>query len=216
MRGLAQTDKELLYGDPGYTGEVVSASELSRFADPDYYRQKVLEFQSQLNALAASADTLLALRDQVTDSGLVESIDAWLADFYDRKGTLLLVAEGVNAAAQTANAAGVRMPVVSVPQQLAAFPPLVLAAIAGAAAGVAWAIAYAVDKIAQAVSLTTQKETIALLPENERAAALAASQKIQQAQANAQSALGSIAGLVKWIAIGLALFFGYRAIREVF
>lgn len=210
-----QTDKEALYGDTGYTGEVVDQTELSRFADPDYYRQKVLEFQSQLNALAAAADEMLALRDQVSNPQLRDAIDAWLQDFYDRKLQLSLVAEGVNAAAQTANAAGVRMPVVSIPQQLAAFPPLVIAAIAGAAAGIAWAISYAIGKISEAAAITGQKETLALLPENERAAALRANQNIQLAQTNAQSMFASISGILKWVAIGFVVFFGWRALQGV-
>lgn len=210
---LAQTEKEILYGDTGYEGSIPSES-VSRFADLDYYRNKIREFQVHLNALAATADTMTELRSQVSDPNLIAEIDDWLADFGSNRNALFAAAEAVNVAADGANALGVRMPVVQIPQRLAALPPLAIAAIAGAVAGTAWAISYAVDRVAAARAIVARNETLALLPEEERAAALAADQKIELAQRNAESGISAIAHVVKWIAIGVAAWFGYRAVRE--
>jgi hypothetical protein len=210
---LVQTEKELLYGDSGYTGDVADEG-ISRFADLDYYRNKIREFQVHLNALAATADTLTELRAQTSNPALAEDIDAWLADFEANKTALLVAAEAVNAAAQSANTLGVRMPVLQIPQRLAALPPLAIAAIAGAVAGTAWAVSYAIDRVAAARAVITRKETLALLPEEERAAALAADQKIELAQRNAQTFVGSVADIVKWIALGVAGWFVYKALSE--
>jgi len=209
----ALTEREILYGDVGYTGDVPSEG-ISRFAEPDYYRAKIREFQVHLNTLAATADALRELRQRVSDPALASDIDAWLDDFESNRNALLLAAEAVNAAAQSANAVGLRMPVLQVPSQLAALPPLAIAAIAGAVAGTAWAVSYAIDRVAAARALITRKETLALLPEEERAAALAADQKIELAQRNAQSVIGNVADIVKWIALGVGIWFAYKAVRE--
>lgn len=210
---LAQTEKEILYGDVGYESSLPSEG-VGRFADLDYYRNKIREFQVHLNALAATADTMTELRSQVSDPNLLAEIDDWLADFGSNRNALFAAAEAVNVAADGANALGVRMPVVQIPQRLAALPPLAIAAIAGAVAGTAWAISYAVDRVAAARAIVARNETLALLPEEERAAALAADQKIEFAQRNAESGISAIANVVKWIAIGVAAWFGYRAVRE--
>lgn len=211
---LAQTEREILYGDAGYTGEVTDSAGVSRFADLDYYRNKVREFQIHLNTLAATADTLSELREQTTNEELAAEIDAWLDDFASNKSALYAAAEAVNVAAQSANAVGVRMPVLQIPQQLAALPPLAIAAIAGAVAGTAWAVSYAIEKVAAARELVTRKQMLELLPEEERAAALAADQKIALAQASAEGPIGSIANAVKWIALAVAGWFVWKAISE--
>lgn len=212
---LALTEKEIQYGDIGYEGSVPPDEGVSRFADLDYYRNKIREFQIHLNALAATADTLTELRERVSDPNLISEIDAWLADFAGNRSALFAAAEAVNLAANSANAVGVRMPVLQIPQGLAALPPLAIAAIAGAVAGTAWAISYAVERVAAARALVSRNEMLALLPENERAAALAAEQKIEAAQRNAESGVSAIAGAVKWIALAVAAWFGYKAIREM-
>lgn len=216
MHGLGATDREILYGDAGYTGETVDAGSLARFADADYYRGKILEFQQYLNALAATADTLQALGGQVSGTALAADIDAWLADLLSNRMALMVAAETVNAAAQSINALGGRMPVLAIPQNLSALPVAAIAAIAAAIAGTAWAISYAVEKMSAARALIARKETLALLPEDARAAALAADQQIAAVQASAMGPLGAIMNVVKWAAIGVAAFFAYKAIREAF
>jgi hypothetical protein len=208
------TQSEILFGDVGYTG-AQPAEGLARFADLDYYRAKILEFQVQLNALAATADTILSLRDQVQEGDLRDGLDAWLADFYDNRGRLQLAADAVNAASTGADALGIRIPSISMPQQLSALPPAVLALIAAAAAGVAWSISYAIAKVSEARALVSRNELLATLPDDQKAAAIAASDQIATAQANAGGPLANIANVVKWLAIGAAVWFSFRALQGI-
>lgn len=204
------TEKELIYGGESYEGEVLDPETgLSRFASLSYYRNKITEFQQHLNALAQQKIAMENLLAATTDPNAAAEIRAWLDDLESNRFALLATAEAVNVAAEGANALGVRMPVPSVPQTLQALPPLALAAIAGAVAGTAWAISYAIDKGTEALAISRRMSVIESLPENERAAALAAEQQIKQAQA--QGGLAGVINLLKWGAILVAGYFALQA-----
>jgi hypothetical protein len=136
-------------------------------------------------------------------------IQSWLDDYEAKRWQFIAAAESLNAAAQAANALGFRMPVVTVPQGLAA-APLVIAGVASAVAVAAGLIAWAVDRIAQARAIAQRMALIAELPPEKRAEAIAAEQRIELAQMSA-SPISRIADIVKWVAIGVAVYFGYQA-----
>lgn len=210
------TQNEILYGDEGYTGEVVDSGSVTQYADIDYYRNKIREFQSYLNALATTGDQMSALLPQVSDADLSSSISTWLSDLQSNTGALRLAAQTVNAAAEGANAFGVRMPVLSIPQQLAALPLAAVAAIAGAVAGTAWAVSYAIAKMQDAQVILSNNQTIANAPPEQQAAIAASLSKIQSAQAGASGGwLGSLSNIVMWGAIAVAAWFGFKAFREL-
>jgi hypothetical protein len=193
-----------------YTGECYDPESIARFAEPDYYRNKIREFQQTLDSLSQTASQMQQLA--AIDSPERDLIESWLADYESKRWQFVTTAEAVNAAAEAANAAGLRMPVLSIPQGLAA-APLLVAGVAGAVAVAAGLIAWATERIAQAREIASRMAMIEDLPEDQRAAALAAEQKIALAQATS-SPITQIADIVKWVALGVAAFFAFRAWRE--
>ena len=131
--------------DESYSGEAPSTSMLSM----DYYRNKAREFQSTMNALdearTAAVNTLSLGVDPETSAYL----QGWLTEFEGRRGWLRGIAEGINLASEVVNAAGGRMPVLSIPRGLGILPAIALSATSIAAFG---AVAAAVTWGAQAVS----------------------------------------------------------------
>jgi hypothetical protein len=207
-------DSSLIYGDPGYAGDTFDPESLTRFADADYYRNKISEFQATLNAVdLASAQ----LRRVYEIDGLPE--DIWyealslLNDYESRRGQFVLAAEAINLASAAANAAGFRMPVVSLPQTLG-IAPIALAgigaAVAGAAALITWGVAWINGAHATAMRIG-MLETLA--PED-RAKAVAAALEIERAQAAADNPLSTIALTVRWIAIAAVGFFVWKAYQQ--
>jgi hypothetical protein len=190
-----------------YTGDCYDPESVTRFAEPNYYRDKIREFQQTMNALAETASVMRSLAD--TPSPEQDLIQSWLDDYEAKRWQFIAAAESLNAAAQAANALGFRMPVVTVPQGLAA-APLVIAGVASAVAVAAGLIAWAVDRIAQARAIAQRMALIAELPPEKRAEAIAAEQRIELAQM-AASPISRIADIVKWVAIGVAVYFGYQA-----
>lgn len=179
----------------------------------DYYRRKAVEFQQVLDALdrsywAASG----ALGTGALDDATATALEAALADYESRKGSLRLTAEAINAGAATINAMGGRFPRLSIPGTLG-LPPLLapaalVAAIGAAAALIAWGSQWIAGvnerlKRAQIIEGTS--------PANRDAIVRAIAESDNAVNVAEGSFLASLAPTVKWIAIGIGAFLLYRA-----
>ena len=178
----------------------------------DYYRNKAREFQQVLDALdrsywAASG----ALGTGALDEATATALEAALADYESRKGSLRLTAEAINAGAAAINAMGGRFPALSIPGTLG-LPPLLapaamVAAIGTAAALIAWGsqwIAGVNDRLrrAQIIEAATPEQRgriVQSIAESDNAVNVAEG-----------SFLASLAPTVKWLAIGIGAFLLYR------
>jgi hypothetical protein len=205
-----------LFDDPGYTGEVPDSGSVTQYASLDFYRNKIREFQVALNELDATAKVMRDFAALPVPPAEYDAAVQWLTDYETNRAYAVAAAEAINLASNTANAAGIRMPVVSWQMRgVGAFPPLMIAAVASAVGAGAWFLSYAIDRISAAKEITAMRDTIAMLPENERAAALRMNQEITLAKARAENPIASIANVVKWVALGVAGFFAYRAFEQM-
>lgn len=209
------TDAELIYGDPGYEGDTYDPESITRFADADYYRAKIAEFQQTLNNVDAAYRQLAQIY-QIP--GLSEDIwyEALLAieDYNARRSQFVITAEAINAASAAANMAGFRMPVVSIPQTLG-LAPLALAGVGAAVAGAAALIVWGVEWIRGANAIAMRISMLETLSPGDRALAVNAALETERILAQTEAGpLANIAGIVKWAGIGLAAFFLYRAFER--
>lgn len=209
-----------IYDDVGYTGEVYDPDSLTRFADLDFYRDKIREFQVSLNELDATAQEMREFAALPLPPAEYDAALSWLIDYETNRERAILAAQTINIASSTANALGVRMPVLSWSLQ-GMGNPAALAAIAGAVAGAAWFLSYSVERIMSARVLIEQTKAnqaiIESLPQDQRAGVAAQLAKqataVAQAQARAENPIASVANVVKWVALGAAAFFAFRAFQ---
>lgn len=179
----------------------------------DYYRRKAVEFQQVLDALdrsywAASG----ALGTGALDEATATALEAALADYESRKGSLRLTAEAINAGAAAINSMGGRFPRLSIPGTLG-LPPLLapaamVAAIGTAAALIAWGsqwIAGVNERLRRAQIIEGTS------PVNRDAIVRAIAESDNAVNVAEGSFLASLAPTVKWIAIGIGAFLLYRA-----
>ena len=179
----------------------------------DYYRRKAVEFQQVLDALdrsywAASG----ALGTGALDEATATALEAALADYESRKGSLRLTAEAINAGAAAINSMGGRFPRLSIPGTLG-LPPLLapaamVAAIGTAAALIAWGsqwIAGVNERLRRAQIIEGTS------PGNRDAIVRAIAESDNAVNVAEGSFLASLAPTVKWIAIGIGAFLLYRA-----
>lgn len=185
---------------------------VTRFAEPDYYRDKIREFQVSLNQLSDTAEQMRALAALPIAPEYNQDVYDWLDAYEAKRWQFVTTAEAINAASQTANALGIRMPVLSLPQGLNA-APLAIAGVAGAVAAAAALIAWATDMIVSARAIAGRMAIIEGLSPDQQAVALKAEQEIARAQAS-NTPLSQIATVVKWGAIVVAGFFALQAWRE--
>lgn len=176
----------------------------------DYYRNKAREFQDTLNALdQAQGAVIVALQLGVDDSTEGELLAA-LDEFEGKKTVLRATAEAINAGASFVNSVGGRMPEVSIPTGLGAFPLLPVAAIAAVATaatlivwGRAW-IAGVNDRLATAQLLDASDPA-------KRDQLVQQIATVQAAQKVADSTgFAALAPVVKWGAILLLGFMAYK------
>jgi len=179
----------------------------------DYYRRKAQEFQVMLDALdrtywAAAG----AIGTGALDSASMDALEAALADYESRKGSLRLTAEAINAGAAAINSMGGRFPRLSIPGTLG-LPPLLapaalVAAIGTAAALIAWGsqwIAGVNDRLRRAQIID------AATPEQRARIVEAMAEADNSVNIASGSMLASLAPTVKWIAVGIGAFLLYRA-----
>lgn len=193
----------------------------SRFFSLAYYQDQIAAFQNAVIALdqtAGHVSDLLSM-SSLDDQSRAE-LQAWLDNFQAKKWEIKAAALAINAVSDTAQALGVQIPNVTLPQTLGVvFAPLAIAGLAAAIAAAAAIVAWSIQAIDTAAATTDQVKlrlaAIATLPVDDQAKLLAGEQGIAAAKATAEGgaggALGNFANVLKWLAIGAALYFAYRA-----
>lgn len=178
----------------------------------DYYRQKALEFQQVVNALDTTAREVDALIGALPESALLDELIEQRAEMEAKKGQLKMAAEAINFAANGLNAAGVSFPAIQLPQTLGVVPLALAGAAAAAIAAAAALIVWGKSWIEGINQRLRNAELLASVPDADKGKVAQAILKtdVALAQAN-ESPLASIAGMVKWIAIGAVAFFAYQA-----
>lgn len=177
-----------------------------------YFAEKAREFQQLVNALDATDREVDNLIGALPESALLDELVEQKAALESKKGQIKLIAEAVNFAANGLNQLGANLPTINLPQTLGAAPLVVAGAAAAAVAAVAaiivWGKAW-IDGINQRLR---NAELLASVPEADRGRVAEAVLRtdVALAQAN-QSPLASVAGIVKWVAIGAVAFFAYQA-----
>lgn len=197
-----------LYDDESYTGETGDSS-----LSVQYYRNKVTEFQTVLDALDRGA---AAARQALYSGALAEEdaadLESRLQEFEARKGTLRATAEAINAGAAAWNALGGRMPQLSLPSGLAALPVIPLALIA-ATATAATLIVWGRDWIRGVNARMQQAQLLAAIddPEKRAEVAAAAAAAASAADLAESSPMTAVAGVVKWVSIAAIAFLAWKA-----
>lgn len=196
----------LTHDDTSYEGEQ-SGSVFSL----DYYRGKAVQFQNVLDQVDQAARAAQLAIESDVDPELTQDLLTMLDEFDAKKAMFRFAAEGINAGAAVINAAGGRFPSLSIPRGLGLAPLIPAAAIAAvglAATLITWGVRW-IDGVnhrllvAQALAKGT--------PDQQAKLAEAVIMSEQSARASSSSPLASIAGAVKWGAIGLVAFLAWRA-----
>lgn len=197
--------------DELYTGDV-STSVFSL----DYYRTKITEFQSAMNAADLNAYALSQMYDAIDDESAKAEISSLLDEYEGKRSLMRYTAEAINAGASAINAVGGRMPELSIPSGLGfaqfALPAALIAAIGVAASLVAWV--YTWTK-ASATVMQRQALLDAIEDPARRAQAAEAMATNDATVAELEStSFSGIASAVKWVAIGVLAFMGFKAWQD--
>lgn len=204
---------EITHDDVTYAGASTQPSALTL----DYYRDKARQFQLTLNALDQGYAAAQAAIDADIDDDLSIDLFDMTQEFDGKRALLIGTARAINLGAETINAIGGRFPVLSIPSGLGLLPALPLAAVAAiatAATLIVWGNEWLTgvnERLRRAQLIAEQKQI-----DPAKAAALidtiaASDAAVVQSQ---QSPLSSIAGMVKWAAIGFGAFLVWQAWRE--
>ena len=184
----------------------------------DYYRQKINEFQNVLVQMDSAAEGAQGLIDAgVNDVSLLEDLNALLAEYDLKKGYFRTAAEGLNFAISGVNLVGANFPAVRIPRGMNAIPLVAAAGIAAALAVAAGLIVWGRDWIKSVDERARRSQILDALPEGPlRAQAAQAMAKIDGAVREADaSPLGSIAQIVKWVAIAGLVYFGLQTFKTL-
>lgn len=177
----------------------------------DYFREKVRDFQTALNSVDLAYRAGLDVYEISPSDRLAEL----LTDYESRAGTLKATAETLNAGAALVNAAGGRMPVLSIPSTLGlpqfVMPAIYVAALATGVYLISWAKDYAALLRAEIDERAAQMD--AQTNPADRAKVAAAQASAASAAGGFMSGLGSLATVLKWGAIGIAAFLAWRAYK---
>ena len=193
----------------------IDDAETAQPVQSSYFRDKALEFQQVINALDATAREVDMLIAALPEGAMLDELLIQFDALQSKKGQIKLVAEAVNFAANGLNQVGANLPTIQWPPTLGAAPLVIAgagaAAIAAAAAIIIWGKAW-IDGINQRLR---DKQLMESVPESQRGAVADAIMKTEAAKAQAdQNPLISIAGIVKWVAIGAVAFFAYQAFQQ--
>lgn len=182
----------------------------------DYFREKYREFQVTLNALDEAYQAgVRTYWLPISDENKTE-LDSMLTDYENRRDTLRMTAEAMNAGAAVVNWAGGRMPVISIPQTLGIAPALPIAAVI-AVSTAATLIVWGQDFTRRLFDFLKTRLVLesAATPEQRQELAHAvvkAQQAVQIAESSSLGAFGGVAQIVKWGAIALGAFLVYKAV----
>jgi len=207
---------------PGGLGAVSDSAVPGETSSPlqlDYYRQKIVEFQNVLVQMDTTAEGLQGLLDlQIDDQKLNSDINALLAEYDLKKASFRTAAEGLNLAINSVNYLGAGFPVVKVPSGLNALPAVLLyGGIAAALAVIAGLVVWGRDWIANSQELARRDQIFAAMPDAaSKAAAARELMKIDGAVRELDaSPLGSIANIVKYVAIAAVIYFGLQTFKTM-
>jgi hypothetical protein len=184
----------------------------------DYYRQKINEFQNVLVQMDSAAEGAQGLIDiGVSDVSLLEDLNALLAEYDLKKGFFRTAAEGLNFAISGVNLVGADFPNIKIPRGMNAIPLVAAAGIAAALAVAAGLIVWGRDWIKAVDERARRSQILEALPEGpQRADAARAMAKIDGAVREADAnPLGSIANIVKWVAIAGLVYFGLQTFKQL-
>lgn len=175
----------------------------------DYYRQKIVEFQSVMDAMDSAARIMRTTIDDEISSEVTEAMQDSLAAYELKKSAFRAAAEGINFAVNGANALGANLP--SLRANTLGIAPALIAAVSGAVAVVASLVVWGRDWVNESnnrlrILLETTTDPVA----RERLA-LRALELDGARNAAAVSPLASVAGIVKWTALAALAWFAYRA-----
>jgi hypothetical protein len=199
------------HDDPSYTGEQTSDSLPGM--SMSYYRDKAREFQVLLNSLDVAYTSMIdSINSGLLPQDYCNDLLALAAEYESHKSILKITAEAVNAGAAIVNAAGGRMPQLSIPGTLGlgpiALPLGTIAAIGTIAALTAWGMSWLGgynDRAKLQMTLDAQAT-----PEGRAQVA----RDVQQSDAALKAAdvtiFGALSGSVKWIALGVLGYFAYK------
>ena len=184
----------------------------------NYYRQKINEFQNVLVQMDSAAEGAQGLIDiGVSDVSLLEDLNALLAEYDLKKGFFRTAAEGLNFAISGVNLVGGDFPNIKIPRGMNAIPLVAAAGIAAALAVAAGLIVWGRDWIKSVDERARRSQILEALPEGpQRAQAAQAMALIDGAVREADaSPLGSIAQIVKWVAIAGLVYFGLQTFKSL-
>lgn len=184
----------------------------------NYYRQKINEFQNVLVQMDSAAEGAQGLIDiGVSDVSLLEDLNALLAEYDLKKGFFRTAAEGLNFAISGVNLVGADFPNIKIPRGMNAIPLVAAAGIAAALAVAAGLIVWGRDWIKAVDERARRSQILEALPEGpQRAQAAQAMMLIDGAVREADAnPLGSIANIVKWVAIAGLVYFGLQTFKEL-
>jgi len=183
----------------------------------DYYRQKIVEFQNVLVQMDSAAEGAGDLIYIVDDVALLEDLNALLAEYDIKKGYFRTAAEALNLAISGVNLVGANFPAVKIPKGMNAVPLVAAAGIAAALVVAAGLIVWGRDWIKSVDERARRSQILAALPAGpQRDEAARAMAKIDGAVREADaSPLGSIAQIVKWVAIAGLVYFGLQTFIEL-
>ena len=183
----------------------------------DYYRQKIVEFQNVLVQMDAAAEGAGDLIYTVDDPALLEDLNALLAEYDLKKGYFRTAAEALNLAISGVNLVGANFPAIRIPKGMNAVPLVAAAGIAAALVVAAGLVVWGRDWIKSVDERARRSQILEALPAGpQRAEAARAMAKIDGAVREADaSPLGSIASIVKWVAVAAVIYFGLQSYKTL-
>ena len=193
-----------------------SGAQSGSLVSADYYRQKITEFQTVLTALDSAYQAAQnAYYIEGIDPGALQGLDELMREYEAKRTTLRITAEAINAGAAAINAAGGRMPVLSLPATLGmsfALPLVAASAIGAAAALIVWGREWLRGvnerlKFAQAIAAQDTPEAAAALARE------VARADIAQREAES-SPVSALAPIFKWGAVAVGAFFAWKMYRD--
>ena len=201
----------------GAVGESPMQGDTASPIQLDYYRQKIVEFQNVLVQMDSAAEGAGDLIYIVDDVALLEDLTALLAEYDIKKGYFRTAAEALNLAISGVNLIGGEFPKINIPRGMSAVPLVAAAGIAAALVVAAGLIVWGRDWIKSVDERARRSQILQALPEGpERAEAARAMAKIDGAVREADaSPLGSIASIVKWVAVAAVIYFGLQSYKTL-
>jgi hypothetical protein len=196
---------EITHDDTTYAGETGGSA-----LEVQYWRNKASEFQAVMESVAVmriALEEMLPMLYDAPDSSFAEAV-SMIEEIDAKKPYIVAAAQAINAASVTANALGVRFPMLSIPQGLG-LAPVALAAVAGAVAGVA-ALTYWGKQILDTWRAWLNKQLLDAAPEEMKAAVITALAKANEARDHADNPFSQAAGMIKWVAIAGLAYLGFR------